>query len=141
MTTKQEILASLNEYQRDAVLNYNGKMSLEATAGSGKSTVLVSRCQYLVKDGVKPSRILAFTFTKKAANELKTRISAKIGPDADKMTICTYHSFCGKILRKFPEYAERSHNFSIYDEDEKKLILKKLAFLNRPKSKIKFKWQ
>lgn len=126
MTTKQEILASLNEYQRDAVLNYNGKMSLEATAGSGKSTVLVSRCQYLVKDGVKPSRILAFTFTKKAANELKTRISAKIGPDADKMTICTYHSFCGKILRKFPEYAERSHNFSIYDEDEKKLILKKL---------------
>lgn len=80
----------------------------------------------MVKDGIKPSRILVFTFTKKAANELKTRISAKIGPDADKMTVCTYHSFCGKILRRFPEYAERTRNFSIYDEDEKKLLLKDL---------------
>lgn len=80
----------------------------------------------MVKDGIKPSRILVFTFTKKAANELKERISSAIGPDADKMTICTYHSFCGKILRRFPECAGRTRNFSIYDEDEKKTVLKKL---------------
>lgn len=126
MTTKLEILNGLNDYQKEAVINYNGKMSLESTAGSGKTRTLVCRCQYMIKDGVKPSRILVFTFTKKAANELKERISSAIGPDADKMTICTYHSFCGKILRRFPEYTGRTKNFSIYDEDEKKVILRKL---------------
>lgn len=126
MTTKEEILAPLNEEQKYAVVNYNGRMSLESTSGSGKSFTLVSRCQYMVKEGIKPSRILVFTFTKKAANELKTRISAAIGTDADKMTICTYHSFCGKILRKFPEYTGRTRNFTIYDEDEKNAILRKL---------------
>lgn len=126
MTTKLDILAPLNEEQRYAVMNYNGRMSLESTSGSGKTFTLVSRCQYMVKEGVKPSRILVFTFTKKAASELRERISSAIGTDADKMTVCTYHSFCGKILRKFPEYTGREKNFTIYDEDEKKALLKKL---------------
>ncbi|MDQ9825236.1 UvrD-helicase domain-containing protein, partial [Acinetobacter sp. 163] len=80
----------------------------------------------MIKDGIKPSRILVFTFTKKAAQELKERITSAIGPDADKMTVCTYHSFCGKILRKFPEYTGRTRNFSIYDEDEKVALVKKI---------------
>ena len=126
MSTKEEILSGLSSEQKEAVINYNGKTSLEAIPGSGKTRTLVTRCQYMVKDGVRPSRILVFTFTKKAANELKERIQAAIGSDADKMTICTYHSFCGKILRRFPEYFGRTKNFSIYDEDEKKSLLKKI---------------
>ena len=126
MTTKQEILKGLNQEQRDAVINYHGKTSLEAIPGSGKTHTLVARCQYMIKDGIKPSRILVFTFTKKAAQELKERITSAIGPDADKMTVCTYHSFCGKILRKFPEYTGRTRNFSIYDEDEKVALVKKI---------------
>lgn len=80
----------------------------------------------MIKDGVKPSKILAFTFTKKAAEELRERIRKAIGTDADKMTVLTYHSFCGRILRKFANYAGRTENFTIYDEDDKKNVLGKI---------------
>lgn len=80
----------------------------------------------MVKDGVRPSRILAFTFTKKAALELKQRVYAAIGVDADKITISTYHSFCGRLLRLFPEYTGRNAHFSIYDENDKKSVLDKI---------------
>ncbi len=91
-----------------------------------KSHTLVSRCQYMIKDGVKPSKILAFTFTKKAAEELRERIRKAIGADADKITVLTYHSFCGRILRRFATYAGRTENFTIYDEDDKKDVLGKI---------------
>lgn len=126
MKTKAEILEGLNEQQKEAVVNYHGKVSLEATPGSGKSHTLVSRCQYMIKDGVKPSKILAFTFTKKAAEELRERIRNAIGAYADKMTVLTYHSFCGRILRQFANYAGRTENFTIYDEDDKKDVLGKI---------------
>ena len=78
----------------------------------------------MILDGVKPSSILVFTFTKKAANELRDRIQAAVGEHAAKeMTICTYHSFCGKLLRRFAEHVGRNKNFSIYDEEDKKSIL------------------
>lgn len=127
MTTKAEILEKLSQEQVDAVVNYSGKIALEALPGAGKTATMVSRCQYMIKDGVPPSRILVFTFTKKAAEELYNRIYSAVGPDADKMTIGTYHSFCGKLLRIFPEYAARNRNFSIYDEDDKKSVLDKIV--------------
>lgn len=141
MATKAEILEGLNEQQKDAVVNYHGKISLEAIPGSGKTHTMVSRCQYMIKDGVKPSRILVFTFTKKAAEELRERIRKNIGPDADTMTISTYHSFCGKLLRKYSMYANRSNNFSIYDEDDKKEILDKIVsnFFKNQSFELKYK--
>ena len=127
MTTKAEILKTLNEQQKDAVVNYYGKVALEAIPGAGKTRSIVARCQYMVLDGILPSKILVFTFTRKAANELRERVTAAIGPDAEKMTICTYHSFCGKLLRRFANYAGRNSNFSIYDEDDKKSVLDKIS--------------
>ncbi len=82
----------------------------------------------MILDGVKPSSILAFTFTKKAANELKERIQSAVGEHAAKeMTVSTYHSFCGKLLRHFAEYVGRNHNFSIYDENDKKTVLEPIC--------------
>lgn len=122
--TKDEVLASLNAEQRQAVIDYEGDMSVSAGPGAGKTRTIVARCQYMILDGVKPSSILAFTFTKKAANELRDRIEIAVGSHAAKeMTISTYHSFCGRLLRKFAEYVGRSHSFSIYDEDDKKGVL------------------
>ena len=74
MATKQEILAPLNEEQRDIVINYKGKIDVSACPGSGKTTCMVAVIQYMLKDGVAPSKILAFTFTRKAAKELKERV-------------------------------------------------------------------
>ena len=124
MATKEEILAKLNEDQRQAVIHYNGNMCIEAGPGAGKTASIVARCQYMILDGVKPSSVLVFTFTKKAAMELQERIQSAIGEHAAKeMTICTYHSFCGKLLRRFAAYVGRNKNFSIYDEEDKKSIL------------------
>lgn len=123
MATKQEILASLTPEQRDVVINYSGKNNLEACPGSGKTATMVATIQYMLKDGVPPSKILAFTFTKKAATELKERVKKAVGVDADKVMICTYHSFCGRVLRGCAQYAGRESNFTIYDEDDKRKIL------------------
>lgn len=123
MSTKAEILAGLNDQQKDVVINYNGKISLEAVPGAGKTRTMVAAIQYMLKDGVLPSKILAFTFTKKAANELRERVRAAVGVDADKVMICTYHSFCGRLLRGCADYAGRTSNFTIYDEDDKKKVL------------------
>ena len=123
MATKAEILQGLNDQQKDVVTNYNGKISLEAIPGSGKTFTMVSTIQYMLKDGVLPSRILAFTFTRKAANELRERVRAAVGVDADKVMICTYHSFCGRLLRGCASYVGRTSTFSIYDEDDKKKVL------------------
>ena len=123
MATKQEILAPLNEEQRDIVINYKGKIDVSACPGSGKTTCMVAVIQYMLKDGVAPSKILAFTFTRKAAKELKERVKKKVGADADKVMISTYHSFCAKLLRQCATYAGREANFSIYDEDDKKKVL------------------
>ena len=136
MATKAEILDKLNPQQRDAVINYHGKVALEAIPGSGKTTALVSRIQYMIKDGVKPSKILAFTFTKKAAMELQQRVRAAIGVDADKISISTYHSFCGKLLRLFPEYTGRTAHYSIYDENDKQDVLTKIK--NKYDSGLKY---
>jgi DNA helicase-2/ATP-dependent DNA helicase PcrA len=142
MATKAEILEGLSEEQKNAVVNYHGLTALEALPGAGKTHTMVKRCQYMVKDGVPPSKILVFTFTKKAAEELKERIRLAIGPDADKMMISTYHSFCGKLLRRFAEYAGRSSNYSIYDEDDKKAVLDKIRtnyFKTSNKAEIKYR--
>ena len=88
-----------------------------------KTRSIVARCQYMILDGIKPESMLVFTFTKKAANELKERISSAIGNMAKLMTVSTYHSFCCTLLRRYATYCGRNHNFSVYDEEDKKSVL------------------
>ena len=124
MTTDISILNSLNEQQRNAVMDIYGPVMIIAGPGSGKTTCLVARTIYMLKNGINPENILLFTFTKKAANEIKLRLYEQIGKDANKVSIGTYHSICNSILKKYYKYAMLDNNFVIYDdEDSKKIML------------------
>ena len=120
-----EILQKLNEEQLKPVLDTEGAVLVLAGAGSGKTRVLTSRIAYLVEEkGVYPSAILAITFTNKAANEMKERLSAMVS-GAENMWICTIHSMCVRILRLFAERIGYNKNFSIYSETERANVIKK----------------
>ncbi len=119
-----DILEKLNEEQIKPVLQTEGAVLVLAGAGSGKTRVLTSRIAHLIEDmGVPSSAILAITFTNKAANEMKERLSAIV--DISRSWVCTIHSMCVRILRKFPEEAGIQSNFSIYSETERNNIIKK----------------
>ena len=93
-------LDGLNDKQREAVLQTDGQVLVLAGAGSGKTTVLVTRLAYILETkNVRPSEILAITFTNKAAAEMRERIEAKIGSSAHNMWIATFHSACVRLLR------------------------------------------
>ena len=112
------ILDKLNPEQIKPVLDTEGAVLVLAGAGSGKTRVLTSRIAYLVEEkGVYPSSILAITFTNKAANEMKERLSRMVD-GAEKMWICTIHSMCVRILRQYAERIGYNKNFSIYSETE-----------------------
>lgn len=130
--TKQEILQVLNEQQKAPVLDYLGPSAVTAGPGSGKTKMLVSRCAYMIQDGVLPSNIVLFTFTKKAANEIKERLSKEIGNDlSEAVTVSTYHSFCGKLLRKYATKIGWRTNYSIYDNEDKKKVIKSIIQDNK----------
>lgn len=122
---KRKILEPLNEAQKEAAKSYRGFNVVTAGAGSGKTKLLVSRTAYMIEDGVPASSILLFTFTKKAANEIKERVESYIGDKAYGITVSTYHSFCAHQLRKYAYYVGYKDNFSIIDEDQQKAIVKK----------------
>ena len=124
---KNEILKGLNEQQKQIVLNYNGPIAVSAGPGSGKSRVLVNRCAYMLAEGIPAQNILMFTFTKKAANELKKRVIDFCGEEAEAVTISTYHSFCNKILRRYSELLGWYPNFTIFDNDDKNAILSSIV--------------
>ncbi len=120
----EEILEKLNEEQIKPVLQTEGAVLVLAGAGSGKTRVLTSRIAYLVEEKhVPPSAILAITFTNKAANEMKERLSKIV--DVSSSWVCTIHSMCVRILRTYPEEAGINKNFSIYSETERNNIIKK----------------
>ena len=120
-----EILAKLNEEQIKPVTDTEGAVLVLAGAGSGKTRVLTSRIAYLVEaKGVYPSAILAITFTNKAANEMKERLSAMVD-GASSMWVCTIHSMCVRILRQFADRRGFNKNFSIYSETERANVIKK----------------
>lgn len=125
LTRKEEILNELNEQQRLPVVDYEGASIVIAGAGSGKTRVIVARTAYMIEDGVDPNSILLFTFTKKAANEIKDRVIHQIGEKGKKVTVGTYHSFCVRLLRKYVEALDIwDRNFSIYDAEDSEKILK-----------------
>ena len=120
----QEILEKLNEEQLKPVTDTEGAVLVLAGAGSGKTRVLTSRIAYLVEEkGVRPSSILAITFTNKAANEMRVRLSDMV-EGSESMWICTIHSMCVRILLTFPEPRDLTKNFYIYSDTERAAILK-----------------
>ncbi len=120
-------LQHLNDAQLQAVTAPMGPILVLAGAGSGKTRVLTNRILYLVQDcGVHPSEILAITFTNKAANEMKRRLY-EFDCDAQFMHVSTIHSFCASVLRSEYKALQFGSNFSIYDESEKRTVLKQVA--------------
>ena len=108
--------AGLNPSQHDAVMHGDGPLLVVAGAGSGKTRVLTQRIARLIDTGVSPFEILAITFTNKAADEMKHRVGALVGPVAQKMWVSTFHSACVRILRREADKLGYPSAFTIYDQ-------------------------
>ena len=120
-----DFLNDLNEPQRQAVENTEGPVMVIAGAGSGKTRVLTYRIAYLLSKGVDPFNILALTFTNKAAREMKERIAQLVGASkAKSLWMGTFHSIFAKILRIESEKLGFPSNFTIYDTDDSKRLLR-----------------
>ena len=118
MTQVADLLEGLNPAQREAVETADGPLLIVAGPGSGKTRVITHRIAYLVQEyGVSPYSILAMTFTNKAAREMKDRLGRLAGPQADALTVGTFHSFCARLLRREGEFIGLSRNYSIFDDD------------------------
>jgi DNA helicase II / ATP-dependent DNA helicase PcrA len=114
-----DLLEGLNPVQRDAVLHHDGPLLIVAGAGSGKTRVLTHRIAHLIREhGVSPFEILAITFTNKAADEMKYRVGALVGPVAEKMWVSTFHSACVRILRRDVDLLGYPKQFTIYDQSD-----------------------
>ncbi|MGD2051598.1 MAG: UvrD-helicase domain-containing protein, partial [Acidimicrobiia bacterium] len=112
-----DLLENLNPAQREAVAAVDGPMLVLAGAGSGKTRVLTRRIAHLIRDrDVSPYAILAITFTNKAAQEMKDRVAALVGPVAHNMWVSTFHSACSRILRREAHRLGYRSAFSIYDQ-------------------------
>ncbi|MDQ3147660.1 MAG: DNA helicase PcrA [Actinomycetota bacterium] len=111
-----DLLAGLNPEQAEAVSHGAGPLLVVAGAGSGKTRVLTHRIAHLIADGVSPFEILAITFTNKAADEMRGRVAALVGPVAAKMWVSTFHSACVRILRRDGKALGYPSSFTIYDQ-------------------------
>lgn len=121
------IYDTLNPMQKEAVLHTEGPLLILAGAGSGKTRVLTHRVAYLIDEkGVNPWNILAITFTNKAAGEMRDRVDKLVGFGAESIWVSTFHSTCVRILRRYIEYLGYSANFSIYDGDDQKTLMKQV---------------
>jgi DNA helicase-2/ATP-dependent DNA helicase PcrA len=121
-----DYLAGLNEPQRKAVEHIDGPLMIIAGAGSGKTRVLTYRTAHLIDKGVDPFSILLLTFTNKAAGEMRHRIETVIGTQAKNIWMGTFHSVFAKILRFEGERLGYTSNFSIYDTDDAKSLIRTL---------------
>ncbi len=122
MTSVDEMIAELNDSQREAVTHGFGPMLVLAGPGSGKTRVLTHRVAWLISQGVESSSILALTFTNKAADELKNRL-ARLAPDNYVWT-GTFHRFCSRLLRIYAPHVGLSENFTIYDTSDSRTMIK-----------------
>ncbi|HWV30604.1 MAG TPA: UvrD-helicase domain-containing protein [Dyadobacter sp.] len=121
-----DYLSTLNEPQREAVLHGNGPLMIIAGAGSGKTRVLTYRIARLIETGVDPFRILSLTFTNKASGEMRSRIEGAVGTEARNIWMGTFHSVFAKILRIEARYLGYTSDFSIYDTDDSKSLLRSI---------------
>ena len=123
-----DYLASLNEPQYEGVVNTEGPTMIIAGAGSGKTRVLTYRIAYLIKERkVDPFNILSLTFTNKAAKEMRQRIEEVVGNDARNLWTGTFHSVFARILRSEADRLGYPSNFTIYDADDSKSLIKTIV--------------
>ncbi|MDL2281207.1 UvrD-helicase domain-containing protein, partial [Selenomonadales bacterium OttesenSCG-928-I06] len=120
------VLKHMNPEQKEAILHERGPLLVLAGAGSGKTRVLTSRIAHLISEGVDPWRILAITFTNKAANEMKERINLLVGEScAQNIWVSTFHSFCARFLRyEVDSLGLYTRNFVIYDSADSQTLIK-----------------
>ena len=121
------IYDTLNNRQKEAVLHTEGPLLILAGAGSGKTRVLTHRIAYLIEEcGVNPWNILAITFTNKAAGEMRERVDNIVGFGSDSVWVSTFHSTCVRILRRHIDRLGFDTNFTIYDTDDQKSVMKEV---------------
>lgn len=120
-------LDKLNPIQREAAMKTNGPVMIIAGAGSGKTRVLTYRIAHLIRQGNDAFNILALTFTNKAAKEMKSRVEAVVGPEAKNLWMGTFHSVFAKILRVEAVHVGFPSNFTIYDTDDAKSLIKTIV--------------
>jgi DNA helicase-2/ATP-dependent DNA helicase PcrA len=119
-------LKALNPEQKKAVEYIDGPVMVVAGAGSGKTKVLTYKIAYLIDNGFAPDKILALTFTNKAANEMKERIASLIGNKSDVLWMGTFHSIFAKMLRFEAKHLDYRPNFSIYDTDDSQSLVQNI---------------
>lgn len=122
-----DYLSGLNEAQKAAVLQTEGPVMIIAGAGSGKTRVLTYRIAHLLEKGIDPFSILALTFTNKAAREMRHRIEQLVGPEARGLMMGTFHSVFARILRVEAHHLGFPSNFTIYDTDDSKSLIKSIV--------------
>jgi len=128
MTAEQNILSQLNNSQRDAVMQIDGPVMVIAGAGSGKTRALTYRIAYMLSQGISPYRILALTFTNKAAAEMRERIFQLVGDsNAKAVMMGTFHGVFNRIIQVEHEKLGFMHNITIYDTDDAKNLLKSIV--------------
>ena len=119
---------SMNEMQLRAVCQTEGPVLILAGAGSGKTRVLTHRAAYLIEEkGVNPYHIMAITFTNKAAGEMRERIDSIVGFGSESIWVSTFHSACVRILRRHIDRIGYDTNFTIYDADDQKQLMKDIC--------------
>jgi DNA helicase II / ATP-dependent DNA helicase PcrA len=122
-----DLLASLNPEQQEAVLQTNGSLLILAGAGSGKTRVIAHRIAHLVSNRIAwPDRILAVTFTNKAAEEMRTRVETLLGVDCRQMWISTFHALCARLLRREGPHIGLRRDFVIYDSADQLMLMKQV---------------
>lgn len=122
-----DTMQGLNKEQIDAVQTINGPMLILAGAGSGKTKVLTCRIAHLLQQGVRPYRILAITFTNKAAAEMRERVDRMAGAAARDVWLFTFHAFCARLLRyELENLNGYANNFAIYDTSDSKNLIKQV---------------
>lgn len=125
-------MKGLNDKQLEACCYTDGPLLILAGAGSGKTRVITHRIAYLIDEkGVNPYNILAITFTNKAANEMRERVDNLVGFGSESIWVSTFHSMCVRILRKHIDKIGGTRDFTIYDTDEQKVVMKEvIKYLN-----------
>lgn len=118
-----DVFQGLDEAQKKAVSHLKGGLLVMAPVGTGKTTVITRRAAYAIQSGLPPRNILCLSFTNRAAEEMRERVSAFLGADAREMRVSTFHSLCAHILRCDSDLLGIQADFSVYDEEDAKLLL------------------